>query len=69
MDVGWEQMASVVEAAFFGGTLCEFITTHFLLIKFVLCYAGYFKQCFPEGLFLVGSNFRKKRSLGKALLL
>lgn len=59
---------SVLEAGFFSDTLCEFITTHFLLIKFALHYAEYFKQRFPEGLFLVGSSFRNKHSLGKALL-
>lgn len=43
--------------------------THFPLIKFVLHYAEYFKQHFPEGLFIVGSNFRNECLLGKALLL
>lgn len=48
-------------------TPCDFITTHFLLIEFVLLYAEYFNQCFLEGLFIADSNFRNEHLLGNAL--
>ena len=64
VDIGSEQM----DATPFWSRDFFSDTTHFLLIKFVLHYAEYFKQHFSEGLFIVGSNFRNEHLLGKALL-
>jgi len=48
-------------------TPCDFITTHFLLIEFVLHYAEYFKWHFPEGFLIADSTFRNEHLLDNSL--